>query len=121
LTILVAGCEPTVLPPSQHAPTTADKVALYKKAPQKYEALGVIKMPITEQMKWDETGRSTAGIDALRGIAATMGANGVLFVAAPGTFDLLATTGYKGDSYQIPVTTNPKTAVVQAIFVISEK
>jgi hypothetical protein len=49
-----------------------------------------------------------------------MGANGVLLVGEPGTFDTVAITGYHGTSYKVPMKSQPKAAVVQAIFVISE-
>src|SRR5437762_11281051 len=88
LAVFVAGCAPVVLPPSQHATTTADQVNLYKEAPPKYELLGLIRIPITAEMKWDEYGQSIAGIDAIKAKGAAMGANGVLFVGQPGTFDL---------------------------------
>jgi len=120
LAIYLGGCAPEVLPPSQHAPINATQVKLYSKQPTKYEALGRITVAVTPEMKWDDRGESTAGFDALKAKAAAMGANGVLLVAEPGTFDALATTGYHGQWYQVPVKLNPKAAIAQAIFVVSE-
>jgi len=118
--VFLAGCEPVVLPPSQHAPTSPEQVKLYQKQPAKYENLATIMMPITPEMKWNDRMESVAGIDALKARAAAMGANGVLMTAQPGMFDVMATTGYHGAWYQVPVKDNPKRAVVQAIFVVSE-
>jgi hypothetical protein len=93
---------------------------LYQKQPAKYEALGVVSVPITPEMKWDERGDSTPAFEALKSKAAAMGANGLLLIGQPGTFDLLVTAGYKGEFYQVPAKREPKTAVAQAIFVIDE-
>jgi hypothetical protein len=82
--------------------------------------LGIITVPVTPEMKWDERGESNPGFEALKAKAGEIGANGVLLVGKPGTFDALATTGYHGTSYQVPMKSQPKAAVVQAIFVISE-
>jgi hypothetical protein len=120
LAVFIGGCAPVVLPPSQHAPIAADQVNLYQKQPAKYEALGTITLPVTPEMKWDERGESTPGFDALKAKAAAMGANGVLLIAQPGTFDLLATAGYRGAWYQVPMKSQPKAAVVQAIFVVTQ-
>ncbi len=120
LAIILAGCAPQVLPPSQHAPVAAGQVKLYQKQPAKYEALGTISVPVTPEMKWDERGDSTPGFEALKAKAAAMGANGLLFVGQPGTYDVLATVGYRGEFYQVPVKREPKSAVAQAIFVINE-
>ena len=120
LAIALAGCSPQVLPPSSHAPTTADQVKLYQKQPPKYEALGMISVPVTPAMKWDERGDSTPGFDALKAKAAAMGANGLLFTPQPGTFDVLVTAGYTGEFYQVPMKREPRSTVAQAIFVIDE-
>ena len=62
----LGGCAPVVLPPSQHAPTSPDRVNLYQSPPAKYEALGIIAMPVTPEMKWDERGDS-GGADLFAG------------------------------------------------------
>ena len=120
LSVALASCAPEVLPPSQHAPVSSNEVRLYQKQPAKYEALGVVSVPITPEMKWDERGDSTPAFEALKSKAAAMGANGLLLIGQPGTFDLLVTAGYKGEFYQVPAKREPKTAVAQAIFVIDE-
>lgn len=118
--VFLGGCAPVVLPPSQHAPSSPEQVKLYQKQPAKYESLATIMMPITPEMQWNDKMESVVGIDALKSRAAALGANGVLMTAQPGTFDVMATTGYHGSWYQVPVKDNPKRAVVQAIFVVSE-
>ena len=41
----MAGCGPTVVPPTTHAPTTPDQVNIYAAPPQKYEVLGMVTDP----------------------------------------------------------------------------
>ena len=120
LACVLGGCAPVVMPPTQHAPVAGTAVNLYQKPPAKYEALGILIVPVTPEMKWDERGESNPGFDELKAKAGAMGANGVLLVGEPGTFDTLAITGYHGTSYRVPMKSQPKAAVVQAIFVISE-
>jgi hypothetical protein len=112
------GCAPEVLPATQHAPSTAESVMLYQKAPKKYENLGMISVPVTPDMKWDQNGDSTPGFDAIKAKAATLGANGVLLDAPRDQWDVMVTAGYKNSWYQVPVRANPKMAVATAIFVV---
>ena len=122
ISVASPGCSSsTVLPTQQHAPSDPATVELFQKPPHKYEVLGPIMVPVTPELRWDERGQSTAGIDALKAKAAGMGGNGVLLVAPPGTADSSATVGYKnGEYYQIPLKMEPRTAVGQAIFVHTE-
>lgn len=116
----LSGCGPQVVPASQHAPTSPNEVKFFQKQPAKYEELGMITVPVTAEMKWNEKGDCTPAFEALKTKAAAKGANGVLLIAQPGSFDVLATAGYKGAWYQVPVKREPKTLVVQAIYVINE-
>lgn len=118
--LALAGCGPTVLPPTQHPPISAGAVNLYQKAPERYEVLSVMSVPVTPEMKWNEKGDSPAAFEALKTRAAAQGANGVLLTAQPGSFDVMAIAGYHGTWYQVPVKREPKTLVAQAIFVPGE-
>ena len=124
--IFLGGCESEVLPNSgNHPPLQPDQVKLYQKQPKKYEELGMIEVPTTTEMRWDQRGDSTAGFDALKAKAAAMGANGVLLMrkSGEGKSDdegAMVTAGYKGEFYQVPLRTNPPTAVAQAIYVLKE-
>ena len=118
--IFVTGCGPEVVPASKHDPISPEAVKFYQKQPAKYEELVVISVPVTPAMKWNEQGDATPAFEALRAKAAATGANGVLLIAQPGTFDVMATAGFKGTWYQVPVKRDPKTLVAKAIYVISE-
>jgi hypothetical protein len=120
LACLLLGCasKPQVLPTTgTHPPLSMDQVHLYQTPPDKYEILGTV----TDNVRWDESGNATAGFEELLRKAAAMGANGLLFEADPGQFNLLATAGYKGQFYQVPISLKPKTAIAKAIFVPSQK
>jgi len=117
---LVAGCSSEAMPPTQHAAISPDEVKLYPKAPSRYEAMSIISVPITPEVRWDDKGESTKGFDALKSKAAAMGANGVLLAPEAGTYDLLVAAGYKGTWYQVPARRDPKAIVARAIYVIYE-
>jgi hypothetical protein len=132
--IFVFGCESEVLPNSgNHPPLQPDQVKIYQKQPKKYEELGMIEVPTTAEMRWDQRGDSTAGFEALKAKAAAMGANGVLLVDPNRHVDkdldpnraegnAAVTAGYKGKFYQVPLRAGtPPTAVAQAIYVLKEE
>jgi hypothetical protein len=119
LVAALAGCS-TVVPTTSHPPTTPDKVKIYTDVPKKYEILGTLSVPISADVHWDDKGNADAGFEQLKSAAAAEGANGILLKAPPGTTDFLVTVGYQNTMYQVPLKTNPKTAVVQAIYVVEE-
>ena len=114
------GCssEPTVLPAGQHAAVAPEQVRIYQKRPKKYEQLGTVTLQITPEMTWDEKGQANAAMGALQQKAAAMGADGLLLWGEPGTYDILATAGYRGQFYEVPIRRQPptRTAVAQAIY-----
>lgn len=119
--LVLPGCSgSTVMPTTAHAPTNPATVNLYQKPPTRYEILGTLMLPVTPEMKWDESGNSTAGFDALKAKAAATGANGVLLVAPAGMADGAAVVGYRDEHYQVPMKSQPRTAIAQAIFVHPE-
>jgi hypothetical protein len=120
LGIALTGCAPEVLPATWHAPSEPAVVKLYQKQPKKYELLGTIMVPITSDMQLNDRGDATPAFEALKAKAAAMGANGLLLMAPAGSTNVQVTAGYKGTFYQVPVNSNPKTAVGQSIYVIKE-
>ena len=56
--IALSGCGPTVVPTTSHPPLSADQVKIYPKAPDKYEILGTLSVPISAQVHWDEKGNA---------------------------------------------------------------
>jgi hypothetical protein len=117
---MVAGCAPEALPPTQHAAISPDQVTIYTRRPSRYEAMPVITVPVTSEMKWDDKGESNAAFDALKGKAAAMGANGVLLEPEKGMYDVLVTVAYRGTWYKIPAKRDPKEVVGRAIWVQPE-
>jgi len=120
LIVALSGCGSTVMPPTSHDPTSPDQVKIYQKAPNKYEGLGTVTVPIGADVRWDEKGDADAGFQKLRAAAAERGANGLLLTAPDGATNAVVTAGYKGTYYQVPVQMNPKGAVAQAIWVVKE-
>ena len=116
----LGGCGPTVVPATQHDPSSPDTVKFYSEAPKKYEMLGTLNVPIPLEIHFDKSGNADQGFELIQAAAAQKGANGVLLVAAPGESDLKVTVGFKGTFYQVPVKQNPRTAVAQAIWVIED-
>jgi hypothetical protein len=115
----VAGCSsgPKVRPAESHPPLAKEKVKIFQKEPLDYEVLGTITQPVAPDAKWDEKGEATAGFERLMAAAGAMGANGILLKADPGTTDLTVGAGYNGQFYHVPMQTNPRQAVVKAIYV----
>jgi hypothetical protein len=120
--IIVLGCKSHEVVPSsgKRAPTRAQDVKIYQKHPQKYERLGVVSVPVTPEIRFDEKGEANLGFDRLKQQAAARGANGILLVLADGGNDAMGTVGYHGTFYQVPLRSKPRTAMAEAIFVIEE-
>lgn len=116
----LSGCAPEAMPPTQHAAISPDQVTIYTRRPSRYEAMPLITVPVTSEMKWDEKGESNAAFDALKDKAAAMGANGVLLEPEKGTYDVLVTVAYRGTWYKIPAKRDPKEVVGRAIWVAEE-
>jgi len=121
--LLVCGCSsPEVVPSSgNRPPTRPENVKIYAKQPRKYERLGVVSVPVTPEVRFDERGDANLGFDRLKAAAAARGATGLLLSkeGVEGS-DALATVGYHGTFYQVPVKSNPRTAMGEAIYVIEE-
>jgi len=121
--LLLAGCasNPKVLPSSgPHPPTTADQVQIYQTAPSEYEVIDVVYAPITADTHWDDQGNADKGFDKLKADAAAVGANGLLLTAPPNSADLAVIAGYHGMMYKVPIRSQPKAAVCQAIWVVKQ-
>ncbi|MGB7161296.1 MAG: hypothetical protein WBD40_24775 [Tepidisphaeraceae bacterium] len=125
LASITGGCAPKseVVPSAGlRAPTSAEQVKIYEKAPRKYEQLGVIVQEVSPDNRWDERGDATRGFDQLKAKAAAKGANGLLLVDPDATEKHSVLAGYKGDYYTVPIRlSEPRAGVAQAIFVIEEK
>jgi hypothetical protein len=123
LLIVAGGCSsPEVLPTSgPHPALSATEVQLYQKQPGRYEKLADLAITITPEMRWDERGDANACFEQLKAKAAAVGANGVLLVTGKSQYDYLATAGYKGTFYQVPVRGGqPRIVVAEAIYMIKE-
>lgn len=120
--LVLMGCASHEVVPASgpRPPTSPDQVRLYQKHPKQYEQVRLITLAITPEMRWDEQGDADAAFDALKAQAAAAGANGLLLKADPGTYEYLVTAGYHGTFYQLPMRRDPKTAIVQAIFVLQD-
>ncbi len=119
MALVLAGCAEQIKPATKHAPTSPDQVKLYRKAPAQYEELGLIRVPVGGDVKWDKQGNANAGFAQFRQKAAAMGANGVLLLVPPGVSDAQVTAGDSGTFYAVPMKMGePREAVAQAIFVI---
>ena len=123
LSLLVSGCKSHEVVPSSgnRPPTRAEDVKIYPKHPDKYERLGVVSIPVTPEVRFDERGDANLGFDRLKAAAAQRGANGLLLPpeGVEGS-DALATVGYHGTFYQVPLKSKPRTAMAEAIYVIEE-
>ena len=123
LILIVGGCasKPEVVPSSgTRAATSAQQVKIYQKAPQRYEMLGKLTVTRDEGARWDQRGDANAAFDNARAKAAALGANGLLLAANPGESDALATAGYHGTFYQVPIKGRPPVGMFQAIYVLEE-
>ncbi|MCY2952600.1 MAG: hypothetical protein NTU53_11590 [Planctomycetota bacterium] len=118
----LAGCAPQALPATSHALTSADKVRILQDRPHKYEQLATITLEITPSMKWDERGDANPVFDLLKQKAAATGANAIVLWAQQDAYDILATAGYKGTFYQVPIKRQlpTRTAIVQAVYIVQE-
>lgn len=101
-------------------PLRPDQVSIYEKEPSRYELHGAVTVTREEGARWDERGNADIAFDKLKAKAAALGANGLLLSVEPGTYDRLATAGYHGRFYQVPIRNNPSEAFAKAIYV-SEK
>ncbi len=119
LCALAGGCAQQIVPSTgTRTPTSPDTVKIYAQAPKQYEKLGTITIPVGGDVKWDERGDAKLGFKLLREKAAALGANGVLLATDPGQSDGRVTAGDGTEYYQVPVSSNPRSAVAQAIFVL---
>jgi len=122
LGVLMGGCSspPEVVPSKGvRPPTSMDQVQIYQKPPQKYEILGTIVEPITQDMRWN--GDETPGFKKLLTAASAKGANGILLQADEGEYSGKALARYNGVWYQVPIRRQPADAVVvKAIYKLEE-
>jgi hypothetical protein len=123
LLLLVCGCASHEVVPTSgpRTATRAEDVKIYQKHPKKYERLGTVSVAVTPEVQFDERGDANVGFDRLKAKAAALGANGLL-LALDGVegSNMLATVGYHGTFYQVPLRTNPRTAMAQAIYVLDD-
>ena len=121
--LLACGCSSHEVVPSSgtRPPTRAADVKIYPKHPDKYERLGVVSVAVTPEVRFDERGDANLGFDRLKEQAAKRGANGLLLPpeGVEGS-DAMATVGYHGTFYQVPLKSKPRTAMAEAIYVIEE-
>jgi hypothetical protein len=100
-------------------PVPPDQVKFYRTPPAKFDVVGLVRVPVTPELRWNERGDATAGFQIMRSKAAAMGANGVLLKVPENEYDRQVTAGYKDDWYTISLRGQPgqATAVAQAIYV----
>jgi hypothetical protein len=122
LVSVVVGCtSDAVVPSAAPRPATLpEQVRIYQDEPTHYERLGLIEMPLTAEMKWDEHGEAVAAVDALKARAAALGGNGLLLMVDSPQQAYVATVGYHGTFYQVPMRGEPRRAVAQAIYVMDD-
>lgn len=108
-------------------PISPDQVTFYRTSPgTRFDKVGLIKVPITPELHWDDRGDATAGFQILRSKAAAMGANGVLLKLPESEYERQVTAGYttggKTDWYVVSLRGKPgeATAVAQAIYVYNQ-
>jgi len=119
--VFTLGCESEIVPATAHDPIAPAQVKIYQKAPQKYEVLGTVEVPVGGEVRWDNRGDADAGFKKLQELAAAKGANGVLLKTAPNIPSV--TAGYNGVYYQVPIRLSdgkPTAAWAEAIFVHKE-
>jgi hypothetical protein len=119
--VILAGCTstPEDLTGKTLSPIPINQVMLYPKKPSNYAIVGNIALEVTPELNWDSSGQADKAFDATRTIAASMGANGILYEIDASKYDFLATASYHGASFQIPIrgTKSHRTIVLQAILV----
>ena len=121
--LVFSGCaqQPVVVPAQKHSPSAAADVKIYQKEPAKYEKLGTVSLMITPDLGWDEKGNTDKAFEMLKAKAAELGANGLLLSMPKERYDLIASTGYHGNRYDVPMKMKPdKMAMAEAIFVVEE-
>ena len=124
LLALASGCASSTVVASKgpRPPLKPEEVTIYQEPPKQYETHGTVSITEADGGKWDGSGNADRGFDSLKAKAAALGANGLLLTADPGSYDRLATAGYHGKFYQIPIRGKAPTgsAFAQAIFVLKE-
>lgn len=121
LGIAGAGCQSSKELPSSgvRPPTSPQQVRIFQNAPREFEVLGPVSLAVTPDVTWDNHGDATVGFDRMKARAAEMGANGLL-LRAPGQMQTTVLAGYQGTFYKVPARSDPRTVMVQAIYVIKE-
>jgi hypothetical protein len=120
--LLLGGCasHKDVPMTGPRPPTSADQVKIYQTIPATFERLGRVSVAVTPEIKWDANGEAVLGFDRLKAAAAQRGANGLLLDLDKESSDFLVGVSYHGQSFQVPIKNNPKTAIAEAIYVIEE-
>ncbi len=119
LAVVLCSCGPEVVPSSgPRPPTSPDGVKIYQKKPARYEELGLLALPITPDLSWDQNGDANAAFDHMKAAAASLGANGILLDVNAGDNTILTQAGYHGTFYLVPM--KDKTAFNEAIYVLKE-
>jgi hypothetical protein len=116
----LGGCSDVVPSSGPRAPTTAEQVKVYQKAPRKYEKLGEVTLLVTSTKQWEKDADATPGFEKLRAEAASRGANGLLLVEDGEKASAEAGVRFQGTYYFVPIRQNPPTVVTQAIYVLKE-
>lgn len=122
--MLVAGCanHEVVKSTGPRPPTEWNTVKIYQNYPAKYEDLGLITIPVTPEMRWDQEGDSNPGFEAMQKAAAAKGANGILLITPEGSYDVQANAGYNKEFYIVNLRNGtPRMIVFQAIYVLKEQ
>jgi hypothetical protein len=114
---LLVSCSEVVPSTGPHLTTPPAAVHLYQNPPPRYELLGPLALPLTPEMKWDENGDADLAFDSLKAKASAMGANGVLLKLKKDRYDISVGAGYHGKNYLVPMKSQPRTLVVDAIYV----
>ncbi len=119
LAAIACSCGPQVVPSSgPRPPGSADQVTIYPSKPHRYEELGLLSLPITPDLAWDQNGDANKAFDTLKEKAAEMGANGLLLDVDAGRDSILTQAGYHGQFYVVPM--KDHVAYSEAIYVLKE-
>jgi len=114
-----------VVPTTSHAPVEATKVALWQDAPwgKKYENLGEVTWTVAKEEipNWGANADATKAIESLRESAAKLGANALLLKDLNHSNDKVVGAKFDGQYYLVPYRDEPKSIVVQAIYIHPDK
>ncbi len=113
----LCSCAPEILPTTTHAAIAPEQVMIYQNAPLKYERLATITHVVGSTTQWRENADATPAFTDLMAQAAALGANGLLLKDDSNKSTIMAGARFQDKYYLVPLQDEPKTVIVQAIYV----